>query len=166
MSMVTIRLAEERDRLAIHTVEERAFERPDEAGLVERLVCDGDTVLELVAERGDAVVGHVLFSRLHIECGSGAFSAVALAPVAVDPAHQRQGIGQTLITEAHKRLQQAGETLAVVVGEPAYYARFGYTRERARHFSSDYQCEALQALAWNDAPAEGRLAYAAAFAEL
>ena len=51
----------------------------------------------------------------------------------------------------------------MVLGDPAYYGRFGYTHERAAKFESDYQCEALQALAWGDAPESGRLVYASAF---
>lgn len=166
MSMVTIRAAQESDRAAIRMVEERAFGRTVEADLVERLVREDDAVLELVAEMGDCVIGHVLFSRLHVDGDGGRFPAVALAPVAVDPAYQGQGIGRVLISEGHKRLHEAGERLAVVLGDPNYYARFGYAHERARHFSSDYQCEALQALAWGEAPEEGRLTYAAAFAGL
>ena len=50
-----------------------------------------------------------------------------------------------------------------MLGEPAYYGRFGYTHGRAAKFESNYQCEALQALAWDDAPESGRLVYASAF---
>ena len=68
-----------------------------------------------------------------------------------------------LVREAHVRLKAAGERLAIVLGDPAYYGRFGYSHERAAGFDSAYQGEALQALAWHDAPASGRLDYAAAF---
>jgi putative acetyltransferase len=53
-----------------------------------------------------------------------------------------------------------------VLGDPAYYSRFGYRRGPAEGFSSDYQCDALQAFAWGEAPSIGRLVYAAAFADL
>ena len=164
--MITIRAAEEADRVAIRAVEERAFDRPDEADLVERLVAAGDTVLELVAVLGDTVVGHALFSRLAVNDDGARFPALALAPVAVDRAHRGQGIGGALVSEGHRRLAEAGERLCVVLGDPAYYARFGYARERARQFESDYQCDALQALAWGEAPSKGRLHYAAAFSGL
>ena len=88
---------------------------------------------------------------------------MALAPLAVEPSFHGTGIGGALIREAHVRLKQAGEKLSIVVGEPAYYGRFGYAHERASKFESDYQCEALQALAWGEAPESGRLVYAAAF---
>jgi putative acetyltransferase len=50
-----------------------------------------------------------------------------------------------------------------VLGDPAYYGRFGYSRARAAKFESEYQSEALQALAWGEAPETGRLVYASAF---
>ena len=162
MSMMSIRTATARDREAIRLVEEHAFGQKMEAGLVDALVDSGDTVLELVAEEEGQVVGHILFSRLYVEHG-GKFAAVALAPLAVEPSFHGAGIGGALIREAHVRLKQAGEKLSIVLGEPAYYGRFGYTHERARRFDSDYQCEALQAVAWGAAPESGKLVYAPAF---
>ncbi|MBD0413356.1 GNAT family N-acetyltransferase [Oryzicola mucosus] len=167
MNGLLIREAMEADRQAIHAVETRAFGRNDEADLVERIVANGDEVLELVAVKSGLIVGHILFSRLLVETRNRGASAVALAPLAVDPDHQRQGVGGALIEDGHRLLRLAGETLSVVLGDPAYYRRFGYSHERAAGFDSDYQGAALQALAWGtSAPAAGRLVYAAAFAEL
>ena len=166
MSSVTIRTAQPGDRIAIHVLVERAFGQPLEADLVDRLVADEHVVLELVAEKDGGLVGHVLFSRLTVEGDGASFAAVALAPLGVDPDAQRTGVGAALVEEAHRRLQTAGEKLSVVLGDPAYYSRFGYRREPAEGFSSDYQCYALQALAWGEAPSNGRLVYAAAFADL
>jgi len=163
MSMMSIRAATPRDRDAIRRVEEHAFGQQAEAGLVDALIGDGDTVLELVAVDEGQVVGHILFSRLYVRQGAKRFAAVALAPLAVEPTFHGTGIGGALVREAHLRLRQAGETLAVVLGDPAYYGRFGYSHERARTFESQYQGEALQALAWGEAPEGGRLVYAAAF---
>src|SRR5690606_4955267 len=130
---------------------------------VDALVEGGDSVLELVAEEDGHVVGHVLFSRLHVEHGGGRFPAVALAPLAVEPSFHGAGIGGALIREAHVRLKQAGEKLSLVLGEAVYDGRFGYAHERAAKFESDCQCEALQALAWEEAPESGKLVYASAF---
>ena len=163
MSMVSIRTATFKDREAIRRVEEHAFGQQAEAGLVDALVDGGDAVVELVAEEEGQVVGHILFSRLFVEDGGKTFPAVALAPLAVEPTFHGSGIGGALIREAHIRLRDAGEKLSLVVGEPAYYSRFGYTHARAEKFDSDYQCEALQALAWGEAPEKGRLVYASAF---
>lgn len=163
MSMMSIRAATLKDREAIRLVEEHAFGQNTEAGLVDALVDSGDTVLELVAEEEGQVVGHILFSRLHVQKDGRNHAAVALAPLAVEPSFHGSGIGGALIREGHLRLKQAGETLSLVLGEPAYYGRFGYAHDRAANFESDYQCDALQALAWGDAPDSGRLVYAPAF---
>ena len=164
MSMLSIRAATPRDRDAIRQVEEHAFGQLAEAGLVDALTSDGDTGLELVAVEDGQVIGHVLFSRLYVvRKGMADFPAVALAPLAVDPSFHGTGIGGALVREAHRRLREAGEKLSVVLGDPAYYGRFGYSRQRAEKFESEYQGEALQALAWADAPESGRLVYAAAF---
>ncbi len=109
------------------------------------------------------MVGHILFSRLYVQDGGKTFRAVALAPLAVEPDFHGTGIGGALVREAHIRLKSAGETLAVVLGDPAYYGRFGYAHDRAAGFESDYQGDALQALAWGDAPETGKLVYASAF---
>ena len=163
MSMMSIRNARTRDREAIRRVQEHAFGQAAEAGLVDALVAGGDAILELVAEEEGQVVGHILFSRLQVTQGHTTFPAVALAPLAVEPSFHGTGIGGALVREAHLRLKAAGEKLSVVVGDPDYYGRFGYSHERAERFESEYQCEALQALAWHDAPETGRLAYPAAF---
>lgn len=163
MSMMSIRAATPRDREAIRLVEEHAFGQQAEAGLVDALVAGGDAVVELVAEEDGQFVGHILFSRLYVQNGGETVPAVALAPLAVEPDFHGTGIGGALIREAHIRLRDGGETLAVVLGDPAYYGRFGYSNERAAKFESDYQCEALQALAWGDAPETGKLVYASAF---
>ena len=166
MTGVIVREAREADREAIRKVVEEAFGRPDEPQLVDRVVEDGDEVLELVAEQDGVVIGHVLFSLLSVETPHRSFTAVALAPLAVAPAFQGQGIGTALVEEGHNRLRVAGERLCIVLGDPSYYGRFGYRRARAARFSCDYQGESLQALAWGDAPATGKLVYAPAFSAL
>lgn len=163
MSMMSIRPATPRDRDAIRLVEENAFGQQAEAGLVDALVDADDAVVELVAEEDGQVIGHILFSRLFVQEGGREFPAVALAPLAVDPSFHGTGIGGALIREAHVRLKAAGETLSIVLGDPAYYGRFGYTHARAAGFESAWQGDALQALAWGEAPETGRLAYATAF---
>ncbi|KQZ15439.1 GCN5 family acetyltransferase [Mesorhizobium sp. Root554] len=163
MSMMSIRAATPGDRDAIRQVEEHAFGQAAEAGLVDALIGEGDAVVELVAVEEGQVVGHILFSRLFVQTVGGKVPAVALAPLAVEPSFHGTGIGGALISEGHIRLKQAGETLSVVLGDPAYYGRFGYTHYRAARFESVYQGEALQALAWGDAPEAGLLVYPSAF---
>lgn len=167
MKDLKIREAQDTDREAIRWLCEEAFGQPGEAKLVDKLVADGDAVLELVAERDGQIVGHILFSTLLVESANRSASAVALAPLSVSVSAQKQGIGTALVEEAHRQLRLAGETLSVVLGDAAYYGRFGYTHERASRFDCEWQGEHLQALSWgNDAPTKGRLVYAAAFSAL
>lgn len=166
MSAPVIRAETSDDARAVHALLVDAFAGADEAGLVAALRAADEVVLALVAEWGGTVCGHILFSRLRVEKDGEIFAAVALAPLAVAPERQRRGIGAQLVAQAHERLQAAGETLSVVLGEPAYYGRFGYTHRRASGFESAFQCAALQALAWGAAPATGRLVYAPAFGAL
>lgn len=166
MSAIVIRNEERKDAAAVARLVERAFGGNEEVRLVERLHADGDVVLALVAKHEGHICGHVLFSRLSVSSGMARFPAVALAPLAVDPDFQRRGIGTALVEEGHRRLEEAGERLSIVLGDPAYYGRFGYRHDRAADFESVFQCDALQALAWGEAPTSGRLAYASAFAAL
>lgn len=166
MKGLTVRLAENPDRDVIRDVEARAFGGMGEATLVDSLVAANDAVLELVAERDGEIIGHILFSRVFVESGDTRFPGVALAPAAVVPDWQGKGVGRALIEEAHRRLRASGEKLSVVLGDPAYYGRFGYEHARAAGFASTYQCEALQAVAWGEAPQSGKLVYATPFGAL
>lgn len=163
---LVIRNAEEGDAGAIRILLDAAFETDDESRLVEKLRADGDRVLELVAVQEGELVGEILFSRLQVVSDEGHFDALALGPLAVLPGRQRTGIGRALIENAHGTLLQRAERLSVVLGEPAYYGRFGYRHDRAAGFESKYQSPYLQALAWGNAPSHGRLRYPAAFAGL
>jgi putative acetyltransferase len=160
----TIRAAKPGDRPAIRSLLVEAFDGTAEAELVGRLAEEGAIVLELVADMAGRIVGHILFSRLMVSNDGTETPAVALAPLAVSSAHHGQGIGGALVDEGHRRLAASGERLSVVLGDPDYYARFGYRRDAAEGYDCDYQCDALQALAWrDDAPRTGRLVYASAF---
>lgn len=160
---LVIREAAPDDFSDIRSIIRSAFGRNDEADLVERLRTDGDVVVELIARCEQEPVGHILFSRLRISDIHTA-KAVALAPLAVVPKLQRSGIGHALMENGHHILTENGEALSVVLGEPAYYSRFGYSHSDAEGFMSDYQGPYLQALRWSDdAPRSGKLVYAKAF---
>jgi putative acetyltransferase len=151
------------DVAAIRAVNEAAFGGAQEADLVDALRHDGDLLLSLVADAGDVVAGHVAFSRMQV----GGDPAVALAPVAVLPAQQRRGIGTALIGEGLRRLGQSGETLVFVLGEPAYYGRFGFAAAPAARFDTPYPGAYFQSLALSPrAPSSGTVRYARAFAAL
>ncbi len=134
------------ERGAIRSIHEAAFERPDEADLVGRLHDEGVVLASLVAELEERMVGHILFSRMWIETDTGTVSAVALAPLAVLPEQQRQGIGGRLIRHGLHRLRGRGEQTVIVVGHPDYYPRFGFSTDTARSLASPFPVEAFMAL--------------------
>ena len=131
---------------AIRQVNEAAFGRADEADLIDRLRTEGAVLASFVAECDGQIVGHILISRRWIEAASGSVSAVALAPVAVTPDRQRQGVGGQLIRHGLDWLRGRGEASVLVVGHPDYYPRFGFSSARARAIASPFPPEAFMAL--------------------
>jgi putative acetyltransferase len=165
MPVARIRAETPADIASVRAVNLAAFPGPEEADLVDRLRADGDVVVSLVATAGGAAVGHVLFSRLPIETAGGIVAGAALAPVAVLPERQRQGIGGALVREGLRRCRAAGIAAAVVLGHPGYYPRFGFSAAAAHRLRAPFSGEAFMALALApgalDAP--GTLRYARAF---
>ena len=149
--MVTIREESLHDRAAIREVNRLAFTGEDEARLVDRLRSDGEVTASLVAldqvEGGEErVVGHILFSRLPIETETEVILAVALAPMAVLPGRQRQGIGSALVWEGLERCRKRGYSIAVVLGHPVYYPRFGFSARLTKNFIAPFTGDAFMAL--------------------
>ncbi|EJN05221.1 N-acetyltransferase [Phyllobacterium sp. YR531] len=165
MSAIAIREVRPGDYSQVAKLVELAFGDRGEAELVSSLRDHNDVVLELVGLIADVPVGHILFSRVKVT-GDHASDAVALAPLAVLPDFQKQGVGSLLIKAAHQILADKAETLSFVLGDPAYYTKFGYDRQRAAGFESVYQGEYLQALAFADTPSAGTLHYSPAFGSL
>lgn len=87
---------------------------------------DYDPELAFVAEHDGKLVGHALYYPYHIRVGGETLKAVSLAPIAVHPDYQKQGIGQMLMAVAHQRATAKGYAFAFLLGHPTYYPRFGY----------------------------------------
>jgi predicted N-acetyltransferase YhbS len=85
-----------------------------------------DPEFSLVAEVDGNVVGHALFYPYRVLVSGEETRAVSLAPIAVDPAFQRQGIGGQLILDGHRRARAKGYAYSFLLGHPTYYPRFGY----------------------------------------
>jgi putative acetyltransferase len=121
------------DQPAIFALNALAFGREAEAVLVDRLRVNGGLLSSLVAVDGadgehPQIVGHIAFSPVVLTREDGVTRiGVGLAPMAVLPARQRDGIGSQLVRAGLQRLQRAGESFCVVLGHPAYYPRFGFT---------------------------------------
>ena len=112
------------DLTAIEAIYPAAFPDEELRPLVRALLRETTGVTSLVACVEGDVVGHVVFTL----CGvSGRDVRVALlGPLAVKPSHQKQGVGSTLVREGHRRLAEEGIVSVYVLGDPAYYGRFGF----------------------------------------
>ena len=143
---LTIRAETSADFDAIRRVNRLAFGGDLEVRLVDALRDGGWLRLSLVAERDAEIVGHILFSELPIETSQGTLPALSLAPVAVLPEHQKQGIGSELIRQGLVNCRLASYPIVIVVGHPEYYPRFGFSAELARPLESPYAGEAFMAL--------------------
>lgn len=104
-----------------------AFPNEDLLPLIKHLLMQEPDILSLVAVTGQALVGHILFTIGSIT-NNGAKVAL-LAPLAVTPSRQQQGIGSALIREGLAQLKSAGIAKVLVLGDPAYYARSGFKAE-------------------------------------
>ena len=126
---VVIRQELENDHEAVYQVVKSAFEKMelangDEQDLVNRLRKSEAFIpeLSLVAELDGQIIGHILFTRMKI----GDHPSLALAPVAVLPEYQGQGVGGKLIVEGHRIAKELGYGSVILVGHSSYYPRFGY----------------------------------------
>ena len=153
------------DDAAVIQVVRRAM-RPQEALLVERLREEGAVAYSLVAEESDAVVGHALFTVAAV----GTEKALALGPLAVAPEHQSRGIGTALVRAGLARARADGWRLVIVLGDPAYYQRFGFAPAHAMGIESPFEHsgDAFQALVLSGdrPPPHGKVTYAHAFTEI
>src|SRR5262245_33447501 len=134
------------DGNAVREVNRQAFGSEDEARLVDALRDGGYARLSLVAEEGGQVVGHILFSDLPIATPAGTLHALALAPMAVLPARQRQGIGSRLVREGLRACAEAGHRVVVVVGHADYYPRFGFSAQLAERLKAPFSGPVFMAL--------------------
>ncbi|MEV0354152.1 N-acetyltransferase [Nonomuraea sp. NPDC050680] len=153
------------DAAAIRAVNLSAFPTPLEADLVEALRLDPAWIPGLswvgVAPDGD-VVAYALLTRCHI----GQAPALALGPVAVSQAVQRQGAGAVVTRAALQAARELGESAVVVLGHPEYYPRFGFTIASGHGIgvSFDVPDEALMAMSLDGSPLPaGTIRYAPPF---
>lgn len=130
MPAFVIRDEQERDAAAIRAITLAAFadmpySQQTEAAIVEALRAAGALTVSLVAVEGDDVVGHVAFSPVSVD-GAAAPGWYGAGPLSVRPDRQRSGIGSALMRAGIARLRALDGKGCVVVGDPAYYERFGF----------------------------------------
>lgn len=152
------------DHTSVHALVEDAFGQPAEAGLVDALRASGDAVIDLVAETEGRITGHILLSKLRAPA-----NCAALAPVSVAPDCQNRGIGSALIRDAIDRAKQAGWSAIFLLGDPAYYTRFGFDVGKAAKFETEYPPAYVMVLELEDGALDRlsrKIEYAAPFADL
>jgi predicted N-acetyltransferase YhbS len=137
------REATSEDRSALLRIHRLAFGQSEEADLVESLLADptAQPLLSLVAEKDGTVTGHVLFTRLSLLGPSKPPLASILAPLAVDPAVQRSGVGRGLIKSGCELLASRGVQLLFVLGDPTYYTKQGFTPASPHGLRAPYVIE-------------------------
>ena len=144
--MILIREEEPGDYDQVEQVNRRAFDGDLEAALVNRLRSERLVIASLVAVQDDQVVGHILFSGVVIETEHGAVNAVSLAPMAVLPECQRQGSGSELVRKGLQVCRERGKHIVIVLGDPAFYGRFGFSVDLARWLQNPYSGDHWMAL--------------------
>ena len=149
------------DAPAIRALTDAAFRNAPhssgtEAAIVDALRDAGALTLSLVAESEGRIVGHVAFSPVTIDGRAGGW--FGLGPVSVEPARQRLGIGQALVLDGLERLKAAGAEGCVLLGDPAYYQRFGFVSDPRLRYG-DVPPEYFQRLSFTAVEPSGEVAY-------
>lgn len=142
-----------------------AFQSDVEVDLVQQLRADQDVLLDLVAERQASIVGHVIVSKLMLHPDLG-LRCGGVAPLSVTPGHQGMGIGAALMNEVMLRSRAADLDALFLLGDPAYYQRFGF---EIAAVESDYPAAYFQVFELTPGCLDGHKArafYASAFAAL
>ncbi len=144
--MNDIRAATEQDLDAALAVERAAFGGEAEAELVRNLLADpsAEPLLSLLAWDGNEPVGHILFTAAKL----GNATATILAPLAVIPGRQKQGIGGKLIRQGLNMLAEQGVDLVFVLGHIEYYPRHGFEPAGRLGFHAPYPIPEKVADAW------------------
>jgi putative acetyltransferase len=153
------------DAAAIHALTTAAFMNAPHTAHTEQFIVDalreaGALALSLVAEQGGEIVGHVALSPVSISDGSTDW--YGLGPISVEPALQRKGIGSLLMRAALRLLRERGAAGCVLVGDPAYYSRFGFKPEPGLVLP-DVPAEYFQALAFVPSMPRGVVTFHEAF---
>ncbi len=164
-----IKAATEADLPAIAKLHDAAFGTPHEGKLVADLHQGDLAAISLAAWDGPQILGHILFSPLVIEVDDEAVMGLALAPLAVAPAQQNRGIGTLLTKAGLVAAAQHGWQAVVVLGQPSFYQRFGFSPILAAGFETPFAGPYLMALELSEGALSGRrgkIIYAAPFGAL
>ncbi len=155
--MVRIREEQRKDEKPIRVVNLRAFGRSQEADIVDKLRRNCKDLLSLVATKRNQIVGHILFSPVTIEGEDRAIQGMGLAPMAVLPEYQKQGIGSELVRTGIAKLASRRFPFVIVLGHAEYYPRFGFEPGSRYGIKSEWEApdNAFMILVLNAAEIQG-----------
>jgi putative acetyltransferase len=160
---ITIRREEAKDIDQVREIVRAAFPSDAESKLVDALRANGKAILSLVAVNSDEVLGHILFSPVSTT-PPGDARGIGLAPVAVHPGAQSQGIGSRLIRKGLQDCKELGFDYCVVLGDPDYYQRFGFERASPFGIRNEYGVDReFMVIHFSDRSVAGLVQYASEF---
>lgn len=151
-----IRTECEKDYNDVFKLNYEAFRnREDEPKLIERIRLSPQFIpdLSIVAEKNGEIVGHILLSKAEVINDDCNHEVIVLAPIAVKPSLQKQGIGGLLIQEGLNRCKDLGYGMVLLIGHPTYYPKFGFKPARGfglelKQFKVSYEvfmvCEIIE----------------------
>ena len=156
---VTIRKEEEKDYKKVYEVNCLAFQQEDESKLIEKIRKGKNFIpeLSLVAEIDDEIIGHILFSKIKI-VGDFVFDSLTLAPMAVIPEFQKQGIGSKLIKKGIEKAKELNFDSIIVLGHKEYYPKFGFQKASKWNIKCPFEVpeEAFMAIELTEKAFEGK----------
>ena len=156
--MVEVRFERPKNIDEIRLLNYKAFGQPEEGLIVDKLRNSCNGILSLVAISNNKIVGHIMFSPVTIETHEGVIEGTGLAPMAVLPELQNQGIGSKLVKEGLRIIKNTTCPFVIVLGHEKYYPRFGFQRASKYGLKSQWgevPDEAFMAMIFDDSLMEG-----------
>ena len=138
--MILIRAERTEDLPGVRQVHEAAFPTAAEADLVTRLRLNSKDAVSLVAADEGRIVGHIFFSPVTFDPPLDVI-AFGLAPMAVLPGHEKHGVGRRLVQNGLAECHARGACMVVVLGDAAYYERFGFERASRHGLRNEFGTE-------------------------
>ncbi|MBW1726949.1 MAG: N-acetyltransferase [Deltaproteobacteria bacterium] len=151
--MVEVRFEQPKDIDEVRLLNDKAFGQPVEGHIVDKLRQSCNRILSLVAISNNKIVGHIMFSPVTIETQEVVIQGMGLAPMAVLPELQNQGIGSILVKEGLRIIRNMSYPFVIVLGHKKYYPRFGFERASKYGLKSQWEGipdEAFMAMILND----------------
>ncbi len=157
-SVIEVRFERPKDIDEVRLLNDKAFGQPVEGRIVDKLRKSCNGILSLVAISNNKVIGHIMFSPVTIETQRGIIEGMSLAPMAVLPELQNQGIGSKLVKEGLRIIKNTKCPFVIVLGHEKYYPRFGFKRASKYGLKSQWEGvpdDAFMVIILNDSVMKG-----------